>query len=412
MIRKLRKKLIIVLMTILCLLLVAVLGGMFLSAKGLYENRSNSDFTNPPPTDNKSDRSLLMAIPAAMVSMDKDGNFSIMQNHIQYVSDEELINIAQSLLNSSSDTGTTSEYDFRYRLTEAQDGSVIFILTDTFIERDSLQAQLFSSIIIGIGAISLFIVVSLLLSRWMVKPVERAWEKQRQFIADASHELKTPLTVILSNTDMLAESGAVKDEKNKIRLDNIRAESQHMKALTETLLNLASTDNKKSTITKSPVDFSFVLSGAALMFEPTVFDAGRLLNTEIKDNIVVSGDQNQLRRLADILIDNAIRYGVDKSPITIRLSLSNKKEALFSVVSEGAPLSTEECTRIFERFYRVDASRGQTTGFGLGLNIAQGIVEDHGGKIWAESDGVKLNTFYVKIPIETPSRSSSSFSKT
>jgi len=410
-IRKLRKKLIIVLMTILSLLLVAILVGMFLSAKGLYERRSSIDFTNPRLSEGIANRSLLMAIPGATVTMDAQGNYSVTQNQIHYVSDDELISIAKALHTDSDSAGTTSDYDFRYWLSEKSDGSVIYNFIDTYIERDSLKAQLFSSVTIGIGAIALFIVVSLLLSRWMVKPVERAWEKQRRFIADASHELKTPLTVILSNTDMLAESGAVTDEKNRMRLDNIRAESKHMKALTESLLNLASADSKRKTTVKGPVDFSFVLTGAALMFEPTVFDMGRVINTEIEDNVVVSGDQNQLRRLADILIDNAIRYGADKSPILVRLTVSNKKEALFSVVSEGTPLTDEERIRIFERFYRVDASRGQTTGFGLGLSIAQSIVEEHGGKIWAESDGVKHNAFFVKIPMLNTSRSSVSPSK-
>ena len=146
------------------------------------------------------------------------------------------------------------------------------------------------------------------------------------------------------------------------------------------------------------MNFSFVLSGAVLMFEPTIFDLGRSIQSEIQDNITVSGDREKLRQLADILIDNAIQYGADKSPVTVRLSAVNKKEALFSVVSEGTPLSDKDRMHIFERFYRVDASRGQTKGFGLGLSIAKSIAQEHGGEIWAESDGKKLNTFFVKLP--------------
>lgn len=173
-----------------------------------------------------------------------------------------------------------------------------------------------------------------------------------------------------------------------------------MKTLTETLLNLASADSKIKFI-KEPVDFSFVLSGAALMFEPTVFDLDRTINCDIQENVIISGDRDQLRRLTDILIDNAIRYGAENSPILVRLTVTSKKEALFSVVSEGIPLSAKERIHIFERFYRVDASRGQTMGFGLGLSIARSIAEGHGGKIWAESDGAKQNTFFVKIPLKS-----------
>ena len=398
MIRRLRKKLIIVLMVFLSLLLIAILVSLFVSAKVVYERRSDIAFDNPPPTENDSNRSLVMAMPIAGVTLNMYGEYTVTQNQIHYVTDEELIEIASSLKDEDLDVGFTSTYNLRYRRDIEPDGTIDFKFTDTFIERDTLKGQVLYSIIIGIGALAVFFVVSLLLSRWMVKPVERAWVKQRRFVTDASHELKTPLTVILSNTDMLIESGAVTDDKNRVRLDNIRAESKRMKALTENLLELARTDSRPNATVKEPVNFSFVLSGAVLMFEPTIFDLGRSIQSEIQDNITVSGDREKLRQLADILIDNAIQYGADKSPVTVRLSAVNKKEALFSVVSEGTPLSDKDRMHIFERFYRVDASRGQTKGFGLGLSIAKSIAQEHGGEIWAESDGKKLNTFFVKLP--------------
>ncbi len=404
MIHKLRKKLTIVLMVILSLLLVAVLVGMFYSAKVVYERRSSNAFNEPPPASDTSDRSYFLAIPAAMVSEDAAGNYTVTRNQIHYVTDDELIQIAESLSNNPESDGTVSSYDFRYRRNIAPDGSVSYFFTDTYIERDSLNAQVLSSVVIFGGAFALFLVVSILLSRWMVKPVEKAWDKQRQFIADASHELRTPLTVILSNTEMLADSGAVTDEDNRMRLDNIRAEGKRMRALTETLLSLASGDSKKHTAEKTSVDLSYVISSAVSMFEPTIFDLGRVIESEIEENVCVLGDQSTLRRLADILIDNAIRYGADKSPIVVKLAAANKKETLFSVTSEGTPLTDEERARIFERFYRVDASRGQTNGFGLGLSIAQEIVGEHKGKIWAESDSVKHNTFSVILPMQSPSQ--------
>lgn len=404
MIHKLRKKLTIVLMVILSLLLVAVLVGMFYSSKVVYERRSIKAFNEPPPTSDAADRSYFMAIPVAMVNMDAAGNYTVTQNQIHYVTDDELIRIAQSLRNNPESLGTVSSYDFRYRRYIAPDGSVSYSFTDTYIERDTLNAQIFSSIVIFVSAILLFLVVSILLSRWMVKPVEKAWDKQRRFIADASHELRTPLTVILSNTEMLADSGAVTDEDNRMRLDNIRAEGKRMKALTENLLSLASGDSKKQAAVKVPVDLSYVISSAVSMFEPAVFDLHRVIRGEIAEGIFVLGDQSQLRGLADILIDNAIRYGEDKSPIVVKLAASSKKEALLSVASQGTPLSDEDRSRIFERFYRVDASRGQTNGFGLGLSIAQGIAGEHKGKIWAESDGVRLNTFFVTLPMHSVSQ--------
>ncbi len=401
MIRKLRNKLIIVLMAILSLLLIVILVSLFFTSRMNYERRSIKAFSDPPPAADTFDKSVLLAMPVASVVLDPSGSYSVTQNQIHYVSDEELIEIAGSLKNSADGSGLVSDYNLRYRQYSKPDGTVVFSFSDTFIERDSLKGQILYSVIIGVGALALFFIVSMLLSRWMVKPVERAWEKQRRFITDASHELKTPLTVILSNTDMLIESGTVTDDKNRMRLDNIRAESKRMKALTENLLELARTDSRPKATVREPISFSFVLSGAVLMFEPTVFDLGRSIQSEIQEDITVFGDRDKLRQLADILIDNAIQYGADKSPVTVRLSVINKKEALLSVVSEGTPLSDTDRTHIFERFYRVDASRGLTKGFGLGLSIAQSIVQEYGGTIWAESDGKKLNTFFVKLPCLT-----------
>ncbi len=399
MIRRLRRKLMIVLMAILSMLLLAILSGLFFSARLIYERRSINAFSDPPPAADSFDRSVLMAMPVASVNLDKHGVYRVTQNQIHYVSDDELIKIAQDLLDSDKGFGITSSYGLRYRRYTQPDGSVIFSFSDTFIERDSLKSQMWSSLFIGVGAMGLFLVASILLSRWMVKPVERAWETQRRFVTDASHELKTPLTVILSNTDMLIESGAVTDPKNQTRLDNIRAESKRMKVLTEELLELARSDSKPKASVKEPVNLSFVVSSAAMMFEPTVFDLGRLLTTEIQDNVMVTGNREKLRQLADILIDNAVQYGADKSPILVRLAAAGKREALLTVISEGKPLTPKECASVFERFYRADTSRGQTKGYGLGLSIAKSVAREHGGKIWAESDGKKLNSFHVRIPV-------------
>ena len=192
MIRRLRKKLIIVLMVFLSLLLIAILVSLFVSAKVVYERRSDIAFDNPPPTENDSNRSLVMAMPIAGVTLNMYGEYTVTQNQIHYVTDEELIEIASSLKDEDLDVGFTSTYNLRYRRDIEPDGTIDFKFTDTFIERDTLKGQVLYSIIIGIGALAVFFVVSLLLSRWMVKPVERAWVKQRRFVTDASHELKTP----------------------------------------------------------------------------------------------------------------------------------------------------------------------------------------------------------------------------
>ena len=407
MIRKLRRKLIWVLMAVVCLFLIGILGSLFVTSKSEFERRSFNAFRQPPSMENQTpDATPRSEMPIAIVQTDAAGNVISVKNQLYYVTEDELREIVQSLSAEDEPMGITSQYELRYRRTAENDGTTRYFFSDTLMERNALNAQIVYSCIIGVGALGLFFIVSMLISRWMVRPVEQAWEKQRQFIADASHELKTPLTVVLSNTEMLIASGAVSGEKNQTRLDNIRAESQRMKKLVENLLTLARADRKPERLPRSPVNLSYVVSDAALTLEPTVYDQGRSMVCAVEENLKALGDADRLRQLIDILLDNACKYGDPGSPITVKLTLVGKKdrrELLLSVASEGAPLPPEECVSIFERFYRLDQSRGQVKGYGLGLAIAQSIVTEHGGKIWAQSDGVKVNTFYVKLPYhETP----------
>ncbi len=402
MIQKLRKKLIVVLMAVVFLFLVGILLSLFITSKSEFERRSTSGFRDMPPVENAEPPAdpTRIDMPVAVAQVDEAGTVAISKNQIYYLSDEELTAIVQNLAAGQEDAGLTSQYDLRYRRREGSDGTTLYYLTDTLMERRALNTQILYSCVIGVGAIGLFFLVSMLLSRWMVRPVEAAWEKQRQFVADASHELRTPLTVVLANADMMASSGTVTDEKNQNRLQNILAESQRMKVLVENLLTLARADQKLALIQKEPVNLSYLVSGATLTMESTLFDQKRELDVQVEDNLTVQGNPMRLRQLVDILLDNASKYGNPGTPIAVRLAAVGRREAQLSVASEGAPLSPAECESIFERFYRSDQSRGQVKGYGLGLAIARTIAQEHGGRIWAQSDGVKVNTFYVKLPVD------------
>jgi signal transduction histidine kinase len=401
-IRKLRKKLIVVLMAVVCLFLVGILTSLFITSKSEYERRSTSGFREPPPEESTAQPSSDPAridMPVAIAQVDAAGTVTVSKNQIYYLTDADLIAIVGNLVGSAEDSGLTSQYDLRYRRRTGSDGAVLYFLTDTLMERRALNAQLLYSGVIGVGAVGLFFLVSMLLSRWMVRPVEIAWEKQRQFVADASHELRTPLTVVLANADMMTQSGLVTDEKNKNRLQNILAESQRMKGLVESLLTLARTDQKPTLQKKESVNLSYLVNGSTLALESTLFDAKRALDVQVAENLTVAGDAARLRQLVEILLDNACKYGAAGTPVTVRMGVAGRREALLSVASEGAPISPEECESIFERFYRSDKSRGEVKGYGLGLAIARSIAQEHGGRIWAQSDGVKVNTFFVKLPL-------------
>lgn len=400
MIRKLRKKLMIVLMAVVCLFLAGILLSLFITSKTEYERRSISGFREPPPTESQTQAKdpARVDMPVAIARMDATGAVFISTNQLYYLTDEELTQIVENLKSSPEDSGLTSQYDLRFRRRTAEDGTALYFLTDTLMERRALNTQVLYSAVIGVGAAGLFFLVSMLLARWMVRPVEVAWEKQRQFVADASHELRTPLTVVLANADMMLKSGEISQGKNRNRLQNILAESQRMKGLVESLLTLARTDQQPILTGREPVNLSYLVSEATLTLESTLFDAKRALSVQVDENLTVLGDAARLRQLVDILLDNAVKYGAAGTPIAVRLSAAGRRELLLEVQSEGVPLSPEECASIFERFYRSDKSRGEVKGYGLGLAIARSIAGEHGGRIWAQGDGAKGNTFFVRLP--------------
>lgn len=227
--------------------------------------------------------------------------------------------------------------------------------------------------------------------------MEEAWKRQRQFAADASHELKTPLTVILSNAGLIAASPELTDQEDKRRIGYIQAEAGRMKQLVEELLFLARSDTGRLAAEKTSVDLSFLIESCALTFEPVAFDQGKQMETDVEPDLMLDGEEQKLKQLAEILLDNACKYSEPGSTIRVSLNRAAEKKIRFTVASQGTPLTKEEQKQIFERFYRADPSRGTTSGYGLGLAIAQEIVRMHGGKIWAESDGVKENRFTVEF---------------
>lgn len=401
MIQKLRKKLMLVLMGVMCAFLALILTSMIVTTINGSESRRRSVLNMPLQAweQREGDRSerRFVSLPVALATVAKDGSISISRNELYYMEDEELRAVVSELEKQAENSGTASEYEMRF-IRHRRGERTFYSFTDTTLERQMLKAQLRISAVAAVLAILVFGVVSYFLARWMVKPVEQVWEKQRRFIADASHELKTPLTVILSNTDMLINSGAAEGEKNQKRLDNIRAESQRMKGLVEGLLTLAQSDHQPASASLVPVGISYLITSATLAMEPAIYDAGRTLETDIEPDLTVQGDEAQLHQLAEILLDNAVKYSDAGSCIALTL-VRQGKDAILTVSTSGEPLSSRDCINIFERFYRLDQSRSREKGYGLGLSIAHTIVEKHRGKIEARSDGVRRNHFIVHLPL-------------
>ena len=304
---------------------------------------------------------------------------------------EELTAILQDCLSQNQTEGIISHYQLRYL---RQDNGLYekLAFVDMSMERAILRKMIGSYLIIAFAALFLLLGVSVLLSRWATRPVEKAWKQQRQFLSDDSHELKTPLTVILSNAELL-ETAELADKPARWA-DNIHTEARQMKKLVEEMLTLARADNMVRTAVLTEVSLSDIAADCALAFEPVAFEAGKPLQYELAENAMVLGDRDKLRQLVSILLDNAIKYGAEGRPIIMTVQKTDRQIRL-TVSNSGEPIPPEHLKRLFERFYRADASRGEKSGFGLGLPIARTIAQEHKGTLKAESDAVSTRFIYT-----------------
>ena len=307
----------------------------------------------------------------------------------------ELTAILEDCLNQEPPEGVIQSYSLRYlRRDNGLYRRLAFV--DMSMERAMLREMMGSYLRIALAAFLLLLGVSVILARWATGPVERAWGQQRQFLSDASHELKTPLTVILSNAELL--SALPLEERPARWTDNILSESQQMKRLVEEMLTLARADNLAQSAVLAEVSLSDVAEDCALAFEPVAFEAGKPLEYHVAEGVTVLGDGDKLRRLVSILLDNAVKYGAEWGTITLALERT-ERQARLMVSNPGEPIPTEQLGRLFERFYRADASRGEKSGFGLGLSIAAVIAQEHKGVLKAES-GREGTRFLFTLPLK------------
>lgn len=310
---------------------------------------------------------------------------------------DALTAILTDCLAQEADEGSLPGYALRYlRQDDGLYTQIAFV--DISLETAALRQMMASYLRIALLSLALLAGASFLLSLRVTRPVERAWRQQRQFFSDASHELKTPLTVILSNAEML-ETSDLPERESRWR-DNILSESRQMKTLVEEMLTLSRTEDAQRKPTAADVDLSDLAEDCALAFEPVAFEAGKPLSWDVTPALTVSGDGEKLRRLLSILLDNAAKYGAAGEGIVLSLR-AERNQAILSVAngSGGHPIPPEELPRLFERFYRADASRGEQSGFGLGLPIAQAIAKEHHGALRAESDE-KTTRFTFTLPLK------------
>ena len=285
-----------------------------------------------------------------------------------------------------------------YRRVKNADGYVI-AFTDANAEQTIMRNLLIILSLVALAALAAAFLISLFSANKSIKPVEESYNRQKRFVADASHELKTPLTTINTNADVLLshEDSTIKEERKW--LDYIKNETERMTKLTNDLLYLARLDHDEESVMLTPVSFSQAAESVILLMEAVVFEKDIKMTYDITPDLTVKGDAEQLHRLVMILLDNACKYTPPKGEIEIRLA-RDASDAVFTIRNSGGGISEEARKHIFERFYREDTSRARESGgYGLGLAIAHAIVQSHKGNILVDSEKNGFTRFTVKIPL-------------
>lgn len=288
--------------------------------------------------------------------------------------------ISEISIDKASGTFSSNGLYWAYQIKQTADGyKVAFI--DISNNISTLKSMLFAFLLVAIITAIIVAVLSKLFADRAIKPIQETFDKQKQFVSNASHELKTPLTIINTNIDIVLDNQDQKVEEQVKWLNNIKDESMRMSKLTNDLLYLATLDNAEVKMVFHKFNLSSLLEESILSMEAVAFEKGIQINNTIEKHCFVFGNPEQLRQVFIILIDNAIKYSKDSPNINISLTKKNNTIKL-SVTNFGTEISSEHQNKLFDRFYRTDVSRNsQTGGHGLGLAIAKDIIEKHQGSI-------------------------------
>ena len=400
MIRKLRIKFVCIVMAIAMLMVGGILGvvihftgtSMEMQSISMMRTIATAPFQQGMPGKPMDDE---VRLPFFTVQISSRGELITAGGGYFDLTDREYLQeIVNSALLSDQETGELEDHDLRYLKSVSPRGFTI-VFSDTTTESSTLKHLLYSCLTIFFAAMIVFLGISILLSHWVIKPVATAWDQQRQFVADASHELKTPLSVIMANAELMQNEETPEEDKKKFS-QNILSTTYQMRSLVENMLEMARVDNGTVKMNFVPLDMSELISNAVLSFQLLYEEKGMGLRYAIAEGISVDGSEQHLYQVMDVLLDNALKYSTPGSMFSVDL-VSHGKTCVLSVASPGEPISKEDLKNIFKRFYRADKARAMNGSYGLGLSIAESIVEAHKGKIWAESKS-GYNIFYVQIP--------------
>lgn len=425
MIKKLRRKLIAACMISLAIVLTVILGGVNLmsyqkvvaDADAVLYLLGNNDGTFPqnqngpgmppegkPPLDGELEkreffgqRGLSPETPYESrffsVVLDEDSRMLQADTHQIAAVDEETAGIyAQAVIRSGRTAGFQENYRYLV-LTEEETTRVIFL--DCGRNLSSFRTTLLASVALSLLGLLAVLVLLLVLSHRIVRPVAESYEKQKQFITDAGHELKTPMTIISADAELLEmECG-----ENQW-LSDIRRQAQRLTGLTNDLIYLSRMEEDQPRLSCIEFPLSDLAEEMAQSFQSLAKKQGKEFDLDIQPMLSCTGDEKAIRQLLSILLDNALKYSPAGGHLELRLEKQGRNVLLTVANTTIQPVEQDKLPYLFDRFYRYDQSRSsQTGGYGLGLSIARSIVMAHKGKIRAESPDGRSLSVIVLFPV-------------
>lgn len=320
----------------------------------------------------------------------KNKNIMVLSNSLKDTTDKDILNMTKGLQKSGKRFGSIDNYIYLVRILKS--GNTVYIFVNNKEALQNSKQFFIVSIFIFLLSVIVFTIISYYLSRWMIKPSEKAIKNQKIFVANISHDLKTPITIIRANADLIEN-----EVKNKKSIKYIKQETEKLNHLVNEMLTLTRIDNTISKENFKNFNFGDSLFDVVLPFESIAYEKGIKFNINIDESTNYFGNETNIQKLAEILIDNAMSYTAKGGIVDVDAYESSKVITL-SVTNTGEPISDEKKEEIFDRFYRESKSRESTGNhYGLGLSIASTIVKKHNGKISVESKNGK-NTFTVTLP--------------
>ena len=401
MFKKLKIKFLLINMSLLTAVFIGIFGTIYLSTAysmekdmrmQLWSNIMIAPQQKPTPKNDRMDMTI-------KIDLDNTNEVVTVSSKMN-TDDLDINNIVTKVINSSKDMDTIkiNGESFGYLRQDIGNGKRIVLMSKSF-QHEMLWNLL--KIFIGVGSLSLILLffISIYFTNKAINPLEETFRKQKQFIADASHELRTPLTIIKTNVSLLRENEMETIHSQKKWINYIDSQAGRMSTLINEMLSLANLDANKKKEEIININLSKMIRDSLLVFEVVIFEKGLILEEDLTDNIFIKGEQNQIKKLISILMDNAIKYTNNNGKITVLL-INERNKAKLIIRNTGEGIEKEHLEKIFERFYRVDKSRDRGTGgYGLGLSIAKAIVEEHKGKIHAESIINNETSFIIELPL-------------